>query len=234
MSTNDSPDSILVHVHELIKTYGGHTAEVRALDCVSFDVARGERVALLGKSGSGKSTLLNLLGGLDQPTSGVVTVDQQNLTTMNARQLANYRRLGVGMIFQSFHLIPSKSALENVTLPLIFAGESQRDRTEKAMEALCSVGLKDRLDHRPTELSGGEQQRVAIARALINNPVLLLADEPTGNLDTGTANEILEMLLNYLREQGTTLLLVTHDEDLARRCTERSLSLRDGKLIPPE
>jgi predicted ABC-type transport system involved in lysophospholipase L1 biosynthesis ATPase subunit len=226
-----SPESDLaVRTTDLAKTYGRPSAPVHALRGVSLEIRRGERVALLGKSGSGKSTLLNLLGGLDRPTSGSIHVAGQDLARLSSSQLARHRLTTVGMIFQSFNLIPSRTALENVTLPLLFAGHSPRERASAARQALEAVGLGGRLHHRPVELSGGEMQRVAIARALVNRPQLLLADEPTGNLDSATAAEVAEVLLDHVCAGGTTLVLVTHDEDLARRSTDRILRLQDGKI----
>jgi ABC-type lipoprotein export system ATPase subunit len=196
-----------------------------------LEIQEGERVALLGKSGSGKSTLLNLIGGLDRPTAGSIEVGGRDLQTLPSKHLARHRLQTVGMVFQSFNLIPSRTALENVALPLIFAGVVPARRRELASHALERVGLRERLNHRPAELSGGEQQRVAIARALINEPDILLADEPTGNLDSRTASEILRLLADHLRSRGTTLVMVTHDEDLARRATDRVLRLHDGQLV---
>jgi predicted ABC-type transport system involved in lysophospholipase L1 biosynthesis ATPase subunit len=200
---------------------------------VSLEIRSGERVALLGKSGSGKSTLLNLLGGLDLPTSGTIEVAGRNLAQLSARDMARHRLTTVGMIFQSFNLIPSRTALENVALPLIFAGRPRRERRTAARQALEAVGLGQRVEHRPAELSGGEQQRVAVVRALINRPALLLADEPTGNLDSATAEEIIALISERVRTDHTTLILVTHDEELARRCTDRVVRLQDGKLLEP-
>jgi predicted ABC-type transport system involved in lysophospholipase L1 biosynthesis ATPase subunit len=202
-----------------------------ALRGVSLEIPRGQKVALLGKSGSGKSTLLNLLGGLDRPTSGSLHVGGRDLTRLSSNELARYRLATVGMIFQSFNLIPSRTALQNVELPMVFAGRSPRERRAAAQRALEAVGLGERLDHRPAELSGGEHQRVAIARALVNAPQLLLADEPTGNLDTATAADVIGLVLDYVREHGTTLVVVTHDEELGRRCADRVLRMRDGQFI---
>ena len=193
---------------------------------------RGEKVALLGRSGSGKSSLLNILGGLDRPTSGSVHVAGRDLAALGGRQLAHYRASTVGMIFQSFHLIASQTALQNVELPMVFTGRTPRERRDAAERALEAVGLADRMRHRPGELSGGERQRVAIARALVNDPQLLLADEPTGNLDTATAETVLKILDENCRVRGVTLLLVTHDEELARRYVDRVLRLQDGALLP--
>ncbi len=215
---------------DLTRRYGAATAPAFALRGVTFDVARGERVALLGKSGSGKSTLLNLLGGLDRPTQGRVTVAGHELNRLSGRELARYRSASVGMIFQSFNLIPSRTALENVELPMIFAGRPVRERRAEARRTLESVGLGARLDHRPAALSGGENQRVAVARALVNRPVLVLADEPTGNLDSTTAREVMALIVDHVREHSATLVLVTHDEELAGECTTRIVRLKDGEL----
>ena len=220
-----------VRADALTKSYGSAESPVYALRGVSLDVADGERVALLGKSGSGKSTLLNLLGGLDHATSGALRVGGLDLDRLSRRALARFRSTTVGMIFQSFNLIPSLSALQNVELPMIFAGRSPRDRRTRAEQALRSVGLGARLHHRPTELSGGENQRVAVARALVNAPRIVLADEPTGNLDTDTAREVMGLILDHVQTQSATLVLVTHDEELAAASTTRVLRLRDGRLL---
>jgi ABC-type lipoprotein export system ATPase subunit len=221
-----------IRLGEVVKSYPSGSTVVHALQGVSLEVRRGERVALLGKSGSGKSTLLNLLGGLDRPTSGTILVDGQDVSRLSADGLARYRLLRVGMIFQAYNLIPSRTALENVELPMIFAGRPATERQAEARRALEQVGLGHRLGHRPSQLSGGEQQRVAIARALVNHPALVLADEPTGNLDTDNAREVMDLLRDRVRDEGATLLLVTHDEDLARRYTERTVRIRDGRLVP--
>ena len=223
-----APSTLAVRVTELVKEWASGPTQVAALRGVSLEIRRGERVALLGKSGSGKSTLLNLLGGLDRPTAGSIQVNGRELARMRGNELARYRLQTIGMVFQSFHLIASRSALANVELPLVFAGVPTRQRREQARQALEAVGLGHRLEHRPTELSGGEQQRVAIARALVNRPGLLLADEPTGNLDCDSAAAVMAILETHLREHGATLVLVTHDEELARRCANRILRLRDG------
>ena len=215
----------------LAKSYGGQSAPVHALRGVTLNVRAGERVALLGKSGSGKSTLLNLLGGLDRPSSGTLRVAGRDLGTLVDQSLAAFRSGAVGMIFQSFNLIMSRTALENVELPMIFAGQAPATRRIIARRALEAVGLGERLDHRPAQLSGGENQRVAIARALVNRPQILLADEPTGNLDSATAGEIIGLISAYLAEHNTTLVLVTHDEELAQNHTDRIIRLKDGQLL---
>jgi ABC-type lipoprotein export system ATPase subunit len=223
--------SVAVRTVGLTKTYGSASAPVPALRGVSVTIEPGERVALLGKSGSGKSTLLNLLGGLDWPTSGSVEVGGRDLSRLTSSGLARHRLTMVGMIFQSFNLILSRTALQNVELPMVFAGKSPRERRAAAQRALEAVGLSQRLTHRPSELSGGEHQRVAIARALVNDPQVLLADEPTGNLDSATAAEIMDLLMDYIERHRTTLILVTHDEELAARYTARVIRLKDGQLI---
>ena len=222
---------VAIRADKLCKSYHTSAAPVEALRNVSFEVKAGQRVALLGKSGSGKSTLLNLLGGLDRSSSGSLEVAGQSLDRLSSRALSDYRSSDVGMIFQGFNLIASRTAWQNVELPMVFAGRSRRQRRIEAREALEAVGLGDRLDHRPAELSGGESQRVAIARALVNRPKILLADEPTGNLDSATARQVVSVLLDHVKRHGATLILVTHDEELARTSTERIVRLKDGQLI---
>jgi ABC-type lipoprotein export system ATPase subunit len=219
-----------IRLVDVTRVYGTPGAEVAALRGVSLAVGHGERLALLGKSGSGKSTLLHILGGLDRPTSGVVEVDGQDLARLDARRLAGHRLTTVGIIFQAFNLITSRTALQNVELPLVFSGQPPRQRRARAQQALDAIGLGQRLHHRPGELSGGEAQRVAIARALINDPSLVLADEPTGNLDSSTSAVIMDLLLGHVQRRGATLLLVTHDEELARKSADRIAWLRDGQL----
>jgi predicted ABC-type transport system involved in lysophospholipase L1 biosynthesis ATPase subunit len=228
MSQSSSP---AVRCVKLVKDYGTAVAPVHVLRGITLEIGRGERVAVLGKSGSGKSTLLNLLGGIDRPTQGSLQVVGRDLDRLSSRALACFRSVAVGMIFQSFNLIPSRTALENVELPMIFAGRLPRERRAEARRALEAVGLEARLHHRPAQLSGGEAQRVAVARSLVNNPDLLLADEPTGNLDSATAREVIDLLADHVRARGTTLLLVTHDEELARSCTGRVVRLKDGQLV---
>jgi ABC-type lipoprotein export system ATPase subunit len=220
-----------IRFENVTKTFGKSTTMVQALRGVSFAIQQGERVALLGKSGSGKSTLLHLLGGLDRPTTGQIWVRDRNLAALNSREIAQYRLATVGMIFQAFHLIQSKTALDNVELPMVFSGTAPRQRREQAQRSLEAVGLAERQSHRPVELSGGERQRVAIARALVNQPSILLADEPTGNLDSSTAQEIMAVIDKHVNTHGTTLIIVTHDEELARTHAGRILRLRDGELV---
>lgn len=204
---------------------------IRAVDGVSLQVNAGEFVALLGSSGSGKSSMLNLIAGLDRPTSGSVIVQDRDLANLSREELAKYRLHVVGMVFQSFNLIPSMTLLENVELPLRFAEVDRGQRGAMARKALERVGLRARLNHRPSELSGGEQQRAALARALINRPKLLLADEPTGNLDSHTGTEIMDMLGEFNRELGMTVVMVTHERALAERYVRRMIFLADGKLV---
>ena len=208
--------------------------QVEALKDINLAVAPAAFVAVTGASGSGKSTLLNLLGGLDRPTAGVIEVKGKKISEMNREELALYRRFGVGMIFQSFNLIPSRTALENVELPMIFANTTKKDRKLRADTMLDRVGLLPRRHHRPAELSGGEQQRVAIARALINDPQILLADEPTGNLDSRTSRDILELLADLNHRQGLTVVLVSHEVALAREFAGEIIELRDGRLESQE
>ncbi len=226
--------SALVRVDRLSKTYESGRIRVTALDQVSLEFEDGVFAAVIGASGSGKSTLLNLLGGLDTPTSGTIEVKGRRISEMGKSELALYRRYGAGMIFQSFNLIPSRTALENVELPLIFSGIPGRDRKKRAQEILARVGLSRRLEHRPSELSGGEQQRVAIARALVNNPQVLLADEPTGNLDSRTSLEIVALLFGLNRDRGLTVIMVSHEEALAREFARRIVCLQDGRVVSEE
>jgi ABC-type lipoprotein export system ATPase subunit len=207
------------------------TSVIRAVDGISFSAQGGEFIAMLGSSGSGKSSLLNLIAGLDRPTSGDVQVDGRSLTELSSEDLAHYRRHCVGMVFQSFNLVPSMTVAENVELPLRLAETERRERAGRVREALDQVGLSQRLTHRPGELSGGEQQRVAMARALVNSPRILLADEPTGNLDSHTGIEIMERIRDCNQRLGMTILLVTHERALAERYARRMLFLADGKLV---
>lgn len=207
------------------------SATIRAVDGVTLDVQSGEFVALLGASGSGKSSLLNLIAGLDSPSSGQVISGGKDLARLSRQELARYRRNVVGMVFQSFNLIPSMTVLENVELPLRFAEVDRSKRTDLASSALARVGLSARVSHRPIELSGGEQQRVAIARALVNNPSILLADEPTGNLDSRTGTEVMELIQQLNTSTGMTVVLVTHEQAIAEKYAARMISLADGKVV---
>ena len=207
---------------------------IRAVDGVSLGIEPGEFVALLGQSGSGKSTLLNLIAGLDRPTSGSVLVHNRDLAKMTSEELARYRRNDVGMVFQAFHLIPSMTITDNVELPMRFAEVDRDERAQRSRESLERVGLGKRLDHRPSQLSGGEQQRVSLARALVNRPRLLLADEPTGNLDSRTGEDILNLIRDISLSMGMTVIMVTHERLLAERFAQRFIFLADGKLVSEE
>lgn len=224
--------SVMISVKELNKTYIMGPTKVFALRGVTLDIQRNEFVALMGPSGSGKSTLMNLLGCLDTPTSGEYWLNGINVSTMEDNDLAEVRNKEIGFIFQTFNLLPRLSALENVALPLVYAGMSKTHRREKAMEVLEAVGLGDRVEHKPNELSGGQRQRVAIARALVNDPSIILADEPTGNLDTKTSIEIMG-ILEKIHQQGNTVILVTHEPDIAEHA-HRSVRLRDGMVESDE
>ncbi len=231
MSPDQSP---FIRTRNLTRTYLVGDVRVDALADVSLTVAEGRFVAVTGASGSGKSTLLNLLGGLDTPTAGTIEVAGALVSGLDREALARYRRLGAGMIFQSFNLIASRTALENVELPLVFAGLDKKARRRRAAELLDQVGLARRASHRPAEMSGGEQQRVAVARALANGPRLLLADEPTGNLDSRTAREIVGLLAGLNRDRNLTVVMVTHEEGLVREFAHEVLRLRDGRVVGTE
>ena len=220
----------ILEAREVSRHYRMGENVVVALDRASVSVAEGEFVALQGTSGSGKSTLLNLLGGLDHPTEGEIVFDGRSLSPLSKREMARYRLRSVGMIFQNFNLITSMTAAENVELALAFGGMTGRARERRARELLEGVGLGERGRHRPAELSGGEQQRVAIARALANRPRLLLADEPTGNLDSARAAELLELLRRMVERDRLTVLMVTHDRELAARFADRTVNMKDGRI----
>ena len=221
-------DEWVIETKDLRKIYKMGEIEVQALTGVSIKIRRGEVLAIMGPSGSGKSTLMNLLGCLDRPSSGDYILDGQLVSKMSDDQLAIVRNRKVGFVFQSFNLLPRATALSNVEMPLRYAGV-RRGQTERAKAALAAVGLADRMHHRPTELSGGQQQRVAVARALINNPAILMADEPTGNLDSKSGKEIIELILHLNQEFGTTIIIVTHDSSVSAQ-TQRVIRLRDGQL----
>ena len=205
--------------------------EVRALQDVSCNLDQGKFYAIVGKSGSGKSTLLNLVGGLDKPTGGDIDFYGRKMSEMSRKDLAKHRQNSVGMVFQSFNLISSRSALENVVLPLIFSGTGKKQRMNRSRELLEQVGLADRMNHYPNELSGGEAQRVAIARALANQPDVILADEPTGNLDSTTSQEIIDLLVSVNKDNGLTVIMVTHDVESAENVSDQIIWLKDGQII---
>jgi putative ABC transport system ATP-binding protein len=224
-------NSVAIRTENLCRHYPMGEALIRAVDGISVQMVSGEFVALLGTSGSGKSSLLNLIAGLDRPTSGAVVVQKNDLARLSREELAKYRLHTVGMVFQSFNLIPSMTLLENVELPLRFAEVDRGKREGLARQALDRVGLSARLRHRPTELSGGEQQRASLARALINQPQFLLADEPTGNLDSQTGTEIMNFIREFNESLGMTIIMVTHERTLAERYASRMIFLADGKLV---
>jgi ABC-type lipoprotein export system ATPase subunit len=227
-------DTPAIRAEQLCRHYRMGETLIRAVDGVTLEVRSGEFVALLGSSGSGKSSVLNLIAGLDRPTSGSVIIHDRNLAQLSREELAHYRLHTVGMVFQSFNLIASMTLAENVELPMRFAEVDRAKRDGLAREALARVGLQARMSHRPSELSGGEQQRAALARALINRPQLLLADEPTGNLDSHTGNEIMNMVREFNQQLGMTVVMVTHERALAERCAQRLIFLADGKLVGDE
>ncbi|HVI09350.1 MAG TPA: ABC transporter ATP-binding protein [Candidatus Binatia bacterium] len=223
-----------IRLEELRRHYSMGSSVIRAVDGVSLSIPAGEFAALLGSSGSGKSSVLNLMAGLDRPTSGSVIVHGRDLARLTRQELADYRLRTVGMVFQSFNLIASMSIAENVELPMRFAEVDRNRRDALAREALCRVGLEARMKHRPSELSGGEQQRAALARALINRPKILLADEPTGNLDSHTGTEIMNLIREFNGQMGMTVVMVTHERALAERYAQRLIFLADGKLAGDE
>jgi putative ABC transport system ATP-binding protein len=220
----------VVDARQIVKIYKMGEVEVEALRGASLRIRRGEVVAIMGPSGSGKSTLMNILGCLDRPTSGEYFLDGAPVASLNDDQLANIRNHKVGFVFQSFNLLARQSALANVELPLRYAGLGNGGRRERALAALDAVGLSDRVSHRPTELSGGQQQRVAIARAIVNDPAIIMADEPTGNLDSKSGKEILRSLLKLNQDRGTTVILVTHDAAIGEQA-QRTIHIRDGLVV---
>lgn len=220
--------SQVIHIDKIAKRYQVGTVTVKALRSVSLQIGHNEYVAIMGPSGSGKSTLMNILGCLDTPTNGTYILNGTDVSQMVDNQLAEIRNQEIGFVFQTFNLLPRYTALENVMLPLVYAGISKEDRLDRAKIALDKVGLSDRMTHRPNELSGGQRQRVAVARALVNNPSIILADEPTGNLDSKTSEDIMG-LFHRIHQQGNTVILVTHEEEIARHA-HRIIRLRDGMI----
>lgn len=216
----------IIETKDIKKTYRMGAEEVQALKSVSIEVNKGEYVAFMGPSGSGKSTLMNIIGCLDTPTSGIYILNGKDVSDMSENELAEIRNKEIGFVFQTFNLLPRASCMENVALPLIYAGYGKAEREEKAFQALKNVGLGDRVNHKPNELSGGQRQRVAIARALVNDPSIILADEPTGNLDSKTSYDIME-LFHELHQKGNTIIMVTHEDDIAHYA-HRIVRLRDG------
>jgi putative ABC transport system ATP-binding protein len=227
--TGGAPGSPLIEVRDLTRIYTVGRQEVPAVQGVDLDVMRGEHVAIMGSSGSGKSTLMNMIGCLDTPTRGSYRLNGTEVSTYDDDRLAGIRNREIGFVFQTFNLLPRSTAAQNVELPLIYAGVKASERRRRVAEAIAAVGLEDRATHRPNELSGGQRQRVAIARALVNDPSLVLADEPTGNLDSKTSEEIMD-ILGALNRRGHTVIIVTHEPDIAA-CCRRTIRLRDGRIV---
>ena len=224
--------SVVLELSKVTKTFGEGSSIVRALDGVDLKIKKGEFVAIVGASGSGKSTMMNLIGCLDKPTSGIVKVAGEDLSELNDKKLTSLRNFAIGFVFQSFFLLPKTDALDNVATPLLYRGVPAREARKKAMTMLTKLGMGDRHTHQSTELSGGQQQRVAIARALVTEPSLILADEPTGALDSNTGKQVMD-LFETLNKEGKTIVLITHDVDIAKRA-KRRITLRDGKIINDE
>jgi putative ABC transport system ATP-binding protein len=220
----------MIRIQNIEKIYRTDTVETLAINDISLDIAKGEFLSIMGPSGCGKSTLLNIMGLLDEPSRGSIKIDDQDTSRFNDQQLAKFRNQKLGFIFQSYHLINDLQVLDNVELPLLYRTSSAKERRELATEALVKVGLSNRLKHFPTQLSGGQRQRVAIARAIVGRPQIILADEPTGNLDSAMGNEIMDILINLNKNDGTTIIMVTHDENMAHK-THRLVRLFDGSQV---
>jgi len=220
----------MIRLQNIEKVYRTDTVETLAINSISLDIAKGEFLSIMGPSGCGKSTLLNIMGLLDEPSKGGIKIDDQDISSFSDKRLANFRNQKLGFIFQSYHLINDLQVLDNVELPLLYRNSSAKERKALATEALEKVGLSNRLKHFPTQLSGGQRQRVAIARAIVGKPQIILADEPTGNLDSAMGNEIMEILINLNKNEGTTIVMVTHDESMAQK-THRLVRLFDGSQV---
>jgi putative ABC transport system ATP-binding protein len=226
---NPIPQSTIIRLENIFKIYGSGETEVKALDDVNLTIHKGEYCSIMGPSGSGKSTAMNIIGCLDRPTGGHYYLDNIDVAQMDDKSLAHIRNKKLGFVFQQFHLLPQLTALENVMLPMLYAGVNSKERSDRATEALTRVGLANRLNNKPTQLSGGQQQRVAIARAIVNRPVVLLADEPTGALDSRTTQEVLD-IFGELNTSGITVVMVTHEPEVARQ-TQRIVWFRDGQVV---
>ena len=221
----------MIVANSLTRKYHSGASQITALDALTINIQQGEKVAILGRSGSGKSTLLNLIAGLDTPTSGSLTVNGKEPAALDSADKAAFRLKEIGVVFQSFQLVQQRTAYQNIELPLILAGVPRQKRREKVRELLKAVGLEKRSRHRPKQLSGGEQQRVAVARAMVNDPQVILADEPTGNLDTANSQQVMDLILAMTEARNSTLCVITHNESLAKEVTDRVIVLQDGKLV---
>ena len=221
----------MIVANSLTRKYHSGASQITALDALTINIQQGEKVAILGRSGSGKSTLLNLIAGLDTPTSGSLTVNGKEPAALDSANKAAFRLKEIGVVFQSFQLVQQRTAYQNIELPLILAGVPRQKRREKVRELLKAVGLEKRSRHRPKQLSGGEQQRVAVARAMVNDPQVILADEPTGNLDTANSQQVMDLILGMTEARNSTLCVITHNESLVKEVTDRVIVLQDGKLV---
>ena len=221
----------MIVANSLTRKYHSGASQITALDALTINIQQGEKVAILGRSGSGKSTLLNLIAGLDTPTSGSLTVNGKEPAALDSADKAAFRLKEIGVVFQSFQLVQQRTAYQNIELPLILAGVPRQKRREKVRELLKAVGLEKRSRHRPKQLSGGEQQRIAVARAMVNDPQVILADEPTGNLDTVNSQQVMDLILAMTEARNSTLCVITHNESLAKEVTDRVIVLQDGKLV---